>query len=38
MFVELANRVDEGTPCGKNGNRACYGGICSRAKPKVGLI
>lgn len=34
MFVELANRVDDGTPCGKNGNRACYSGICSRTKPK----
>ncbi|XP_065059610.1 ADAMTS-like protein 4 [Rhopilema esculentum] len=33
MFVELANRVDEGTPCGKKGNEACFNGICSRAKP-----
>ena len=35
MFVELANRVDDGTPCGKNGNKACFSGICSRARPQV---
>ena len=35
MFVELSNKVDEGSPCGKNGNEACFGGICSREPPKV---
>eukprot|EP00794_Sanderia_malayensis_P009974 gene9974-10997_t len=35
MFVELAKTVQDGTPCGKHGNNACYNGTCLRKKPKV---
>ncbi len=38
MFAQLADKVDDGTICGKHGHSACYNGTCSRKRPKVSII
>ena len=38
MFVELANKVKDGTPCGTKGTEACYSGQCQKVISPVGNI